>query len=177
MFSAEPDLQTLHAALGIPPDYALRGLPYHAQARVLVPLGLDTFGRDQFAEPAAASAWQALQAEAARDGVPIVLVSAFRSIAYQAGLIRRKLEKGQPIADILRVSAAPGCSEHHTGRAFDLADPQSRPLETVFETTPAFAWLQAHAARFGFHMSYPPDNPWGIDYEPWHWCYSPVNEG
>jgi D-alanyl-D-alanine carboxypeptidase len=29
--------------------------------------------------------------------------------------------------------------------------------------------LQAEAAGFGFAMTYPRDNPWGIIYEPWHW--------
>ena len=25
------------------------------------------------------------------------------------------------------------------------------------------------AGAFGFSMTYPRDNPWGIIYEPWHW--------
>ena len=30
--------------------------------------------------------------------------------------------------------------------------------------------------EFGFHLSYPRDNPHGIAYEPWHWCWRAVNE-
>lgn len=24
---------------------------------------------------------------------------------------------------------------------------------------------------FGFELSFPKDNQWGFDYEPWHWSY------
>ncbi len=51
--------------------------------------------------------------------------------------------------------------------------PGEPPAEESFEATPAFAWLQAKAPAHGFHMSYPRDNPHGIIYEPWHWCYAP----
>ena len=52
-------------------------------------------------------------------------------------------------------------------------------LEPEMDQTPAFAWLQANAYRFGFVLSYPkgPDgvkavNPrTGYVYEPWHWRY------
>ena len=50
--------------------------------------------------------------------------------------------------------------------------PDEPPAEESFETTPAFAWLQANAGGYGFAMSYPRDNPHGIVYEPWHWRYA-----
>ena len=162
----------LHAQLGIPGDYAVtRGLVLQREAESLVPLGIDVLGRDQFAMADAAQAWRALQAAAAGEGIALQLVSAFRSVDYQAGLIRRKLDKGQPLDEILRASAAPGYSEHHTGRAFDMTTPGSELLEASFETTPAFGWLLQHAGRFGFSLSFPRDNPQGFIYEPWHWCY------
>ena len=65
--------------------------------------------------------------------------------------------------------AAPGHSEHHTGRAVDIATPGSRPLTEEFEDTDAFRWLTSRAVEFGFSLTYPRDNPWGIAYEPWHW--------
>ncbi|GAB3246817.1 M15 family metallopeptidase [Chitinimonas naiadis] len=167
-------LTDLHAELGIPPDYALaRSLPFCPEATLLVPLGLDCLGRDQFADIAAAAAWRAMRTAAAIDGIELQLVSAFRSIAYQANLIRKKLGNGQLIADILTVSAAPGYSEHHTGRALDLSTPGFAVLEEDFETSPAFAWLQGHASQYGFILSYPRGNPHGIAFEPWHWCHQP----
>ena len=47
----------------------------------------------------------------------LLIVSGFRSIEYQASLIRKKLNAGQSVSEILQVNAAPGFSEHHTGRA------------------------------------------------------------
>ena len=94
-------------------------------------------------------------------------------MSYQCELIERKLAAGRSIDDILRVNAPPGYSEHHTGRALDLTTPGIEPLTMAFETTAAFSWLSRHAETFEFMLSYPRDNDAGIDYEPWHWAYSP----
>ncbi len=51
----------------------------------------------------------------------------------------------------------------------DIATPGSRPLTEEFEETPAFKWLTENAETFGFSMTYPRDNPYGVIYEPWHW--------
>jgi len=93
-------------------------------------------------------------------------------IVYQASLIRRKLEAGQSVSEILNVNAAPGYSEHHTGRAIDIAVPDAEPLTEEFESSKAFAWLEKNAASFGFSMSYPRENRQGFVYEPWHWAKS-----
>jgi D-alanyl-D-alanine carboxypeptidase len=86
-------------------------------------------------------------------------------------LILGKLAKGRSIDEVLTVNAPPGCSEHHSGRAVDVGCAGTAPLEESFETTPAFAWLQRHAAAFGFSLSYPRGNRHGYLYEPWHWCH------
>lgn len=130
------------------------------------------FGREQRLAPGAAEAWGEMKAASAADGIELLVVSAFRSIDYQAAIIRRKLECGDDMARILSVSAAPGFSEHHSGRALDLATPGYEPLEEDFEDSPAFAWLQASAGGFGFRMSFPRDNPHGLCFEPWHWCWT-----
>ena len=140
----------------------------------LVDAGLDLFNRPQQMTPRTFEAWCAMKTAAKSDGLELNLVSAHRSIEYQCGLIRRKLEEGELIGDILRVNAIPGYSEHHTGRALDLHAGDGKPLEVTFEYHPAFAWLCDNAAEFNFHLSYPRDNPSGIDYEPWHWCFSPA---
>jgi D-alanyl-D-alanine carboxypeptidase len=44
-------------------------------------------------------------------------------------------------------------------------------VEPPFEETRASRWLQANAARFGFELSYPRNNPRGVHYEPWHWRF------
>lgn len=164
-------LRELHQELGIRPDYAeASGQPIHGEATELLDVGPNLIGRIQQLTPHAATQWAALVAAAAGEGVVLLMVSGFRSVNYQATLIRNKIEAGQRIGDILQVNAAPGFSEHHTGRAVDIATPGSRPLTEDFDSTEAFRWLQARAANFGFFMSYPRGNPWGISYEPWHWC-------
>lgn len=134
----------------------------------------DMFGREALMTPATAIGWHDMKAAAMEDGITLQLVSAFRSVDYQCGLIRRKIESGQCIEDILKVNAAPGFSEHHTGCALDLSTPECEPLSDAFENTEAFAWLNIHAATFGFVLSYPRDNPFGISYEPWHWACKPA---
>ncbi|MEO8669722.1 MAG: M15 family metallopeptidase [Tahibacter sp.] len=167
--------EKLHAAalkLGIPPNYGRqRGMRRIAEPSQLAFVGYDLNERPQWMLPRAAQAWLAMRHNAAADMVELQLVSAFRSIEYQLGLVERKLQRGQALQEVLRVSAAPGYSEHHSGRALDVTTPGSRPLEEEFEGTSAFAWLNRHAVRFGFRLSFPRDNPHSIAYEPWHWCW------
>jgi len=167
-------LAQIHIDLGIPQRYGQDTvLCLCEEPPELVLSELDSHGREQRLTPAACEAWRAMKAAAAQEGVTLLLISAFRSVDYQAQLIRRKLEAGRDIAQILCVNAAPGYSEHHTGRAIDIGTPECPGLEEDFEMTPAFAWLQARAKDFGFSLSYPRNNTTGISYEPWHWCFSP----
>jgi D-alanyl-D-alanine carboxypeptidase len=166
-------LRELHNELGIPEDYGQDGTrPVFEEATDLVEVGPNLVGRMQRLTPGTATQWAAMQAAAAADGVLLLIVSGYRSVEYQARLIRKKINAGQSVSDILEVNAAPGFSEHHTGRAIDIASPGSRPLTEEFEDSDAFRWLQGNAERFGFTMSYPRDNPGGFIYEPWHWARS-----
>lgn len=137
----------------------------------LVSVGLDIHGREQRLTPGAAKAWAEMKAAAEKDGESLQLVSAFRSVDYQKQIIERKLASGQTWEQILRVSALPGFSEHHTGRTIDVTTPGSKALEEEFEKTSAFRWLARRAGEFGFTMTYPRGNPFGVAYEPWHWTF------
>lgn len=162
--------------LGIPADYlSARALPLHDEAdeSALVTIAHNDEGRPVRLIPPAADAWRQLHHAAACDGVTLLPLSGFRSVARQAELIRAKLAAGQPLALILRLVAAPGCSEHHTGRALDVGSPEDTALDEEFARTAAFRWLARHAATHGFVLSYSPGNPHGIGYEPWHWCWHP----
>ena len=168
-----PRLVSLSTELGISSQFlAARGLCECEEASCLEVAEVGADGKDHLLVPAAASAWRNLKAAALGDSVSLFIVSAFRSIDRQTEIVRRKLEAGVPIEDILTVCAPPGFSEHHTGCAVDLSAPGSRLLEVEFEQTPAFVWLRAHAADFGYYLSYPIGNPCGYQYEPWHWCFS-----
>jgi D-alanyl-D-alanine carboxypeptidase len=150
-------------------------MPRYEEAKVLVPVGIDHHGRKAFLDPGAALAWQTMKDHAGKQNLTLLLISAYRSVAYQEGIIQRKLARGLLLEQILQINAYPGYSEHHTGRAIDLGSPESFNLEENFERTPQFAWLCGNAGRFGFRLSFPRDNPAGLAYEPWHWCWQSVD--
>lgn len=158
--------------LGLDDSYGERsGLTLVAEPAALVFAGRDRYRRPLWLTAAAARAWLAMQRAAHRDGAVLEAISGYRSHDYQFGIFARKLARGQTVEQILTVNAAPGYSEHHGGRALDIGTPGEPPAEESFEHTAAFAWLTRHARDFGFVMSYPRDNPHGIVYEPWHWCF------
>lgn len=172
--NAPRSLAALHRELGIPPTYASdRHLPAHVEPPLseLVEVGINDEGRPILLLRAAAAAWVAMRKAAARDDLELMPLSGFRSIARQTEIIREKKAAGQSLEEILRYVAAPGHSEHHTGRALDIGSPDHLELDEHFADTEAYRWLTARAKTFGFTLSYPRDNPHGIGYEPWHWLW------
>ena len=160
------------AKLGIPLELVRqRRLPLCAEPAKLVVVEIGKRGRKHRLAPAAARAWKRMKAAAATEGIGLQIVSAHRSLDRQVDIIRRKIASGQSIGRILRVSAPPGYSEHHTGCAVDIGTAGCDELEEVFERSPAFAWLLDNASRYGYFMSFPRGNRYGYSYEPWHWMY------
>jgi zinc D-Ala-D-Ala carboxypeptidase len=160
------------AELGVPPDLIRnRRLPLCVEAQDLVVAEIDIHGREHRLVPPAAEAWKKMKAAASEGGVAMQIVSAFRSFDRQCEIIREKIAAGQTMEQILSASAPPGYSEHHTGRAVDIGGSADDPLEEDFERTPAYAWLAHNAARFEFFLSFPRNNMYGYQYEPWHWIY------
>lgn len=170
---SDAQLAAIHRRLGVPKNYAHE----RALERKSEPAGNELVSvassadRDVRLVQPAAMAWRKMHEAAARDGVVLLPLSGFRSVARQAEIIEAKLTRGLAIHAILAVNAAPGYSEHHTGRAIDIGTPGEPPLERTFALCPAFAWLSAHAVTFGFVLTYPENNPHGVIYEPWHWCW------
>ena len=165
-------IEELSRELGIPDHYAQqRQLSLQSEATDLVSVGASPEGNDcRLIRPAARS-WNYMHAAARALAIELQPLSGFRSVDRQAKIIRGKLDLGEKIPDILRSIAAPGYSEHHTGRAIDISSPEVLPLEEAFANTRAFAWLIWHADEFGFKLSFPKHNPHGFVYEPWHWCW------
>ncbi len=123
----------------------------------------------------AAKHFKAMVTAARAEGVVLVAISGFRSIAYQQQVFFDiKSQRGQSVTKRAEVSAPPGYSEHHTGYAIDVGDGAvpATNLSPNFDKTRAFKWLQANAARFSFEMSFPKNNPQGVNYEPWHWRFA-----
>lgn len=170
-------LEALHKALGIPDDYVSTcTLPLCIEPEDLVNTELDYYGRPQRLIRDAFVAWTAMKQSATADGVDLFLISAFRDVEYQHDVIAKKLAAGRTIQEILQVNAAPGYSEHHTGRAIDIGTPGCPALEEQFEHTEAFKWLSSNGNKHNFFMSYPRGNNSQIDYEPWHWCFQKLEE-
>lgn len=160
--------------LGIPADYAIkRGLKPFAEAVKLIDVEPNVVGHMQRLAPKTARDWIAMKSAAQAEGISLLIVSGFRSIDRQAELIQHKLAAGKTLDEILATNAAPGYSQHHTGRAIDIATIGSRPLTESFAQTPAFGWLQRRAGQFGFRLPYHRDNRFGLAFEPWHWSQIP----
>ena len=173
--ATHPLLIAIHRELGIPADYAQRtGLPFFEEVSLseLVVAQLDEAGRPLVLTKSAAQALVSMRTAAKKDGVELLPFSGFRSYLYQKGLLLAKITKGISIDEILKVLAAPGYSEHHTGEAVDITTHNCPPAEEAFEATQAYAWLSTHAGTYGFTESFPRGNPHSLVYEPWHWKFS-----
>jgi len=121
----------------------------------------------------AAGAATALVAAARAAGLraPLLLpVSGFRDPERQAHLWQEALRRYGSPEEARRWVAPPGHSAHQSGRAIDfylggsVSGSVSKRNVARLRATPAYRWLAANAARFGFY-------PYGA--EPWHWEYNP----
>ena len=122
----------------------------------------------------AAKSFQEMAAAASAQGVILAPLSGFRSEKDQKPLFfNTAAQRNQTPSQRAAVSAPPGYSEHHTGYAIDIGDAAvpATNLSTKFENTKAYKWLEANAAKYGFELSFPQDNPQGVSYEPWHWRF------
>lgn len=161
-------LAILHRRLGIPADYAERGLPRYRQASDLVQVPCGLKRRVRRMTPATSTRFIMMRNAAASDGVELLVRWAYRSYLDQADLFLRDMMAGKSIDELLTRIAAPGYSEHHTGRALDF---EAASVKCPFQDTETYEWLCRKAHRFDFHLSFLANNPYGIVSEPWHWCF------
>jgi zinc D-Ala-D-Ala carboxypeptidase len=153
-------------------DTVLGHLAYkEAPEAELAPISRD--GRIKM-RSSAAQKYQAMVQAARSAGVILVPISGFRSVKDQEQLFFEVgAQRNQTPAQRAALSAPPGHSEHHTGYAVDIGDgaTPATNLQTTFDKTKAYQWLEANAARYSFEMSFPKDNAQGVSYEPWHWRF------
>ena len=119
---------------------------------------------------------QAMIADAREDGISLWISSAYRSKSRQAQLLEQEinshvqngLTSSEAAVQAVRLVMPAGYSEHQTGLAIDL-----NGVQDDFYSTDAYAWLDKHAADYGFIERYPRDKVdiTGIDFEPWHYRY------
>jgi D-alanyl-D-alanine carboxypeptidase len=117
----------------------------------------------------------AMAAAARHADAGIAVRSAYRSYAQQKAVFQSWVDQ-YGYEQALRTGARPGHSEHQLGTTIDFRSANSNqpPWEYAdWATTPAGAWMKAHAWEYGFVMSYPKGKS-GVscyDYEPWHYRY------
>lgn len=97
------------------------------------------------------------------------VLSGFRSFDTQSALKSNyRVIYGAGTAN--QFSADQGYSEHQLGTAVDFTTPTIGSTFTGFENSPEYDWLTKNAHRYGFVLSYPPNNAY-YQYEPWHWRF------
>ncbi|MBZ0328094.1 MAG: M15 family metallopeptidase [Altibacter sp.] len=141
----------------------------------------------------AKTAFLNMKTAAAKAGIQIEVVSAYRSFQRQKEIFEGKykgftaagLSPSEAIEKIIEYSTIPGTSRHHWGTDIDLIDANATRPESVlqpqhFHGNGPFCklkdWLNVRANSFGFFEVYT-DNAHrkGFKYEPWHFSYAPVS--
>lgn len=119
--------------------------------------------------------------DAERDGVTLLVCSAYRSYSHQTSnfnnqviaYAKAKYSYANAYTLTSRYIAVPGTSEHQTGLAVDFITPGYMYLDDGFENTDAYKWLSENSYKYGFILRYPSDKSelTGINYEPWHFRF------
>lgn len=131
---------------------------------------------------------------AKKDGVNLKILSATRNFSDQKRIWERKwlgkrrLSDGTNVAKdisdpkqkalkILEYSSMPSTSRHHWGTDIDLNSFNNKWFGHG-KGLVLFQWLNANAAKYGFHRPYTAknaDRPTGYNEEKWHWSYTPLS--
>jgi D-alanyl-D-alanine carboxypeptidase len=121
-----------------------------------------------FVIPDLAAFREALEA----NGTPVVVISAYRSYAYQENLFNQQIARAGP-EQVVATTARAGHSEHQLGTTLDVLNPEDTGLTEAFADTPAGQWIAAHAHEYGFVLSYPRGQRHTSchEFEPWHLRY------
>jgi LAS superfamily LD-carboxypeptidase LdcB len=110
--------------------------------------------------------------DAEKDGVPLKIISAYRSFGDQT-----ILKNGYSVvygSGANRFSADQGYSEHQLGTTVDFTTPKTGTSFDLFKNTESYKWLLENAHIYGFILSYPEENEF-YEFEPWHWRFVGVN--
>ena len=105
--------------------------------------------------------------DSAKEGLSLMVSSAYRDYKYQVGLYNYYISKyGKEKTDTF--SAPPGASQHQLGTVVDFND-----VENTFAGTREEKWLTENAWKYGFSLSFPKgyEDVTGYDWESWHFRY------
>lgn len=124
--------------------------------------------KDQYFHASAINHLEDLFKAAAKDGIDLKVISAYRSFDEQVDVKGQFTQVYGTGANAF--SADQGYSEHQLGTTLDLTIKSVGGTYTSFAETEAYAWLLKNAYKYGFVLSYPKDNSFYI-FEPWHWRF------
>lgn len=111
-------------------------------------------------------------------GRRLYIDSAYRSPGYQGAIFFYYLgeENNYSLRENAGWVAMPGYSEHGSGNtALDFINQDGISGEgkdqtaESFEQLPEYQWLMQNAAQYNFYLTYSRNNPYGVNYESWHW--------
>jgi len=152
--------------------------------------------------PEVADAFLAMRAAAARDGIDMLPIASWRPFEAQARNWNRKFSgqatlydcQGRPrdyrtlappgiVRAILNWTGLPGATRRHWGTDIDVFDRAAQPPGYRTQLLPdeagpdgvyahLHAWLDVHAARFGFFRPYRTQRS-GMCPAPWHLSFAP----
>ena len=117
--------------------------------------------------PVTKEAFEKLSADAAKEGLNIVIGSDYRTYDFQEECYISMVNGySKEYAD--QYSARPGHSEHQTGYTIDC-----NSIDNTFADTPEGKWLEEHCWEYGFIIRYLEDKEdiTGYAYESWHIRY------
>ncbi len=116
----------------------------------------------------ALDAFKKMNSAASKEGLELVINSAYRSYQDQVDISNEYLKwYGQNYVD--KYVAKPGYSEHQTGLAFDIG---SRKVN-VFANSKEYEWMLENAYKYGFILRFTKkdEDITGFRSEPWHYRY------
>ena len=148
-------------------------------------VGLDKVQGNYMLDERCAEYARQMISDAARDGIELTVVSAYRSVQKQQenleSYTQRLINLGHSSTEARKLAekeiALPYTSEHNAGLALDILTPDwwetHDDVTADFENTEQFRWLSENAHKYGFIMRYPKEyeNVTGIIYEPWHYRF------
>lgn len=164
--------------------YKLRSIP----VAPIVKINESGLEGDDLLQTKAFEGWKELKAAAAKDKVPIRLLSAYRSLEYQRDLFNSRMQTAGVSVDhivggnqdisidqVLSLAAPPGYSRHHIGYTIDLACYPNGQF-VAFGTSECYKWISTNnylkAKQNGWVPSYPSGTTdQGPEPEPWEYVW------
>lgn len=135
---------------------------------VEIPRALCHYNNQLYLRSEAANALCRMVNDAARQGLNIQVVSAFRDYQHQLRLYNQAVSRRGPNQKMV---ARPGRSEHQLGTTVDVTNSSEHSLKRSFGQTAEGRWLAANAERYGWKLTVmSPEGNRSTD-EPWHLRY------